>query len=245
MTDTLPLSGQRAIVTGGNGGIGRGLCARLAALGAAVTSFDLGHKSWPESLGDVGTIDINLTEAAAVDQAVADVGEVDILINTAGFYAVPRRPFWEIDLDEWQMMTNVNLTPTFLCSKAVSGGMRARGRGRIVNISSSTVALGMPNMLHYIAAKAGIVGMTRAMASELGAYGVTVNAVAPGLVATPVALAEIPPAAFAQAVGNQRVQQPISVEAVVSAVVYFCMPEASVISGQVLLVNGGAAFGGF
>lgn len=244
MINPPPLSGRRAIVTGGNGGIGRRTCARLAELGASVTSFDLGHTGWPAALGDIATIDINLTEAIAVEQAVSDVGEVDILINSAGFYAVPRRPFWEIDIDEWLMMTNVNLTPTFLCSKAVSTGMRARGHGRIVNISSSTVALGMPNMLHYIAAKAGIVGMTRSMASELGAFGITVNAVAPGLVATPVALAEISPAAFAQAVGNQRVQQPISVDAVVSAITYFCMPNASVISGQVLLVNGGAAFGG-
>ncbi|RME62592.1 MAG: SDR family oxidoreductase, partial [Alphaproteobacteria bacterium] len=177
-------------------------------------------------------------------QVMRRTGRIDILVNNAGFFNVARRPFWEIDLAEWDRIVSINIHTVFLCARAAAQPMRAQKSGRIVNISSNVVTFGMPNLMHYVAAKAAVVGMTRAMASELGPFGITVNAVAPGLVATPAARQSASQAIFDHALDKQRLKHVLTPDDVAAAVSCFCLPESRSITGQTLLVNGGDGFGG-
>ena len=186
------LQAQVAVVTGGARGLGSAILKSLANRGAKVVSLDLTVSD--ETIeqvvsagGEASGFVADLTDEKQVNSAFAKTfnqyGQIDILVNNAGFYQVERRPFWEIGLVEWQQVVNANILPTFLCSKAASESMRKAGRGRIINISSDCISFGMPNLMHYVAAKTAVVGMTRSMARELGCYGINVNAIAPGLIA--------------------------------------------------------------
>ena len=235
-----------AVVTGGNGGIGRAITNRLLADGMRVVSLD---RLFGEGCDERATrILTDLTDEAQVRSCFADIeqqlGPIEILVNNAGFYQVPRRPFWELDVDEWDLLLRSNIQPVFLCSRAVSSGMRERHHGGIVNIASGVVAIGMAGAMHYVAAKAAVVGMTRCMARELGPFDVTVNAIAPGLVPTPASQSSIPAEAFEYALGAQCIRRHVSTEQVADAVGYFCSSAAATITGQTLLIDGGAAFSG-
>lgn len=245
---TALLGANLAIVTGGNGGIGRAICNRFLAMGADVVSLDLRHRDWPEDMGTVSRLDVDLSDEAAVNSCFANIldqhGKIDCLINNAGDYNVPRRPFWEIGLAEWQRIVGVNTDMVFLCAKAAANSMMARQAGRIVNVASNVVTFGMPNLMHYVAAKAAVIGMTRAMASELGPFGITVNAVSPGLVPTVASRRSASQAIFDYAIQKQRLKHPLSVDDIAAAISYFCLPESRSITGQTLLVNGGDGFSG-
>ncbi|MGH3470458.1 MAG: SDR family NAD(P)-dependent oxidoreductase, partial [Nocardioidaceae bacterium] len=138
-----------------------------------------------------------------------------------------------------------NVRTAFLCAKAVSAPMREARSGRIVNVSSSTAAFGMADFLHYVTAKAGIVGMTRSMARELGPYGVAVNAVAPGLVRTERGVADLGADYFERVAAGQCLREPIEIDDVCEAVKFLASGSARMITGQTLLVNGGASMGPF
>ena len=245
---TTPLASNLVIVTGGTGGIGRAICGRFLALGADVISLDLCHGDWPDEFAAVSRLDVDLSDEAAVHACFENIldrqGKIDCLINNAGDYDVPRRPFWEIGLEEWQRIVGINTDMIFLCTKAVSAAMRERESGRIVNIASNVVTFGMPNLMHYVAAKAAVIGMTRAMASELGPFGITVNAVSPGLVPTEAARRSASQAIFDYAIQKQRLKHALSVDDIAAAISYFCLPESRSITGQTLLVNGGDGFSG-
>jgi NAD(P)-dependent dehydrogenase (short-subunit alcohol dehydrogenase family) len=142
-------------------------------------------------------------------------------------------------------MIGSNMRTTFLACKAVSVPMRAAGRGRIVNVSSNVSVFGMSNFMHYAAAKAALVGMTRSMARELGPFGVAVNAVAPGLVNTTRSQGELAPEYLQAVVNGQCLRSPIEVSDVVHAVAFLSSDESRLITGQTLLINGGAAMGSF
>lgn len=246
MTDSL--RAHLVIVTGGNGGIGRAICARFLAMGADVVSLDLQHGDWPENLETVSRLDVDLSNEAAVQSCFESIlnrhGKIDCLINNAGDYNVPRGPFWEIGLAEWQRIVGVNTDMVFLCAKAAANAMMTRQSGRIVNVASNVVTFGMPNLMHYVAAKAAVIGMTRAMASELGPFGITVNAVSPGLVPTEAARRSASQAIFDHAIQKQRLKHPLSVDDIAAAISYFCLPGSRSITGQTLLVNGGDGFSG-
>ena len=242
-----------AVVTGAARGLGRAIAQALASSGADIVSVDLdaadGTVEAVEKLGRKSfSLVADLTDECQVKKAFKRISQscqkIDILINNAGFYAVERRPFWEIDLTEWEQVMTANARSVFLCSRAVFESMRNAGEGRIVNISSSAIAFGMPNLLHYVAAKSAVAGMTRSMARELGPYGITVNAVAPGLVATDTALESIGWKLLEQVVEGQAIKQPLAPEDIAAAVTYLCSPEARLVSGQTILVNGGAAVSG-
>lgn len=249
----LPLEGQLAIVTGAARAIGREIAQTLAAQGAAVVSLDLlpadDMVATVEARGGAATaITTDVTDEAAVESALAEVleahGRVDVLVNNAGLFAgIERRPFWEIELDEWERVLGVNVRSVFLCSKAVSAPMRAAGAGRIVNIASNVVTFGMPNLMHYVASKAAVVGMTRSMARELGPSGIAVNAVAPGLVTTEITEQTVPEEYRRLVAEGQCLQMPIVPSDIADAVAYLCGPAARMITGQTLLVNGGATMG--
>ena len=253
MVDDQQLTGQVAIVTGAARAIGREIAQTLAAQGAAVVSLDLlpadDMVATVEARGGAATaITTDVTDEAAVESALAEVleahGRVDVLVNNAGLFAgIERRPFWEIELDEWERVLGVNVRSVFLCSKAVSAPMRAAGAGRIVNIASNVVTFGMPNLMHYVASKAAVVGMTRSMARELGPSGIAVNAVAPGLVTTEITEQTVPEEYRRLVAEGQCLQMPIVPSDIADAVAYLCGPAARMITGQTLLVNGGATMG--
>lgn len=248
-------TGQVVVVTGASGFIGRRTAAAFAADGAAIACLDIADtsavvESLKSSGADAWGLTVDLSEAVAAAHAFEQVlqwrGRVDVLVNMAGlYYNVPRIPFWEIDVDTWNAVIDSNLRNAFLCAQAASRPMREAGRGRIVNLSSNTAVFGMANFMHYDAAKAGVVGMTRAMARELGPFGIGVNAVAPGLVRTEGGMKALAPEYWEQVVAGQCLRTPIEVDDVVNAVTFLSGKGSRAITGQTLLVNAGASMGAF
>jgi len=187
------LEGRVVIVTGGANGIGREYSRDLVAAGARVLVADIdgdGAATLAAELAEsagravaVGaTVDVtSADDARAMVAAAMEVfGRVDVLVNNAGSY--PHVAFDDIDLDAWRRVTTLNLDSVFLCVKAVLPAMTQQGSGAIVNVATNLVWSGLANMAHYIAAKSGVVGLTKALARELGPRGITVNAIAPGAV---------------------------------------------------------------
>lgn len=248
-----PLSGSVAVVTGAARAIGQEIAVTLAARGATVVSVDLAAATDTvlsvEALGGKAVdLTADVADEDSVQQAFDEVasrfGHIDILVNNAGLFAgLERRPFWDIDATEWDRVTRVNIRSVWLCTRAASSAMRAAGKGTIVNLSSNTVTFGMPNLLHYVASKAAVIGMTRSMAYELGPHGVTVNAVAPGLVTTEITKEWVSEDYRRQVAEGQCINSPILPADIAKTVAFLCSPDARMITGQTVLVNGGATMG--
>jgi 3-oxoacyl-[acyl-carrier protein] reductase len=221
------LDGQVAVVTGGASGIGAAVAHGLAQDGATVEIFDLENG-----------VDVTDEQSVrrAYDEVVGRHGRVDVLINNAGIY--PHIPFDEITFAQWRHVLATNLDGVFLCSHAVYPVMRSRRYGRIVNISSATFFIGYAGLSAYVASKGGIIGFTRALASEAGPYDITVNAVTPGLIATEKALVE-EAEVFDEIVPEQAVARPGRPEDVSDCVRFLVRPESSWITGQTFNVDGG------
>jgi 3-oxoacyl-[acyl-carrier protein] reductase len=242
------------IVTGGAHGIGRTYCEGLAREGARVVVADLDGNGAAEL---VRTLEKNGHEGLAVQTDVSDpdattrmaeaaqqrFGRIDGLINNAAVFqrpAMSRVPFEQIPVDEWDRLMAVNLRGIFLCCRAVVPAMKGRRAGKIVNISSGTVFYGAILMAHYVTSKAGVVGLTRALARELGEYNINVNAIAPGLV---ISMEDADPARDAQnrariqARSLKRTEVP---EDLVGTAVFLCSAESDFMTGQTLVVDGGA-----
>jgi NAD(P)-dependent dehydrogenase (short-subunit alcohol dehydrogenase family) len=239
------LNGQVAIVTGAAQGIGAAIARRLAAEGARIAVFDLngdGARLLADELGGSAHV-VDVTDEQAVNDAVAAVvseyARVDVLVNNAGIY--PYIPFEELTFAEWRRVLATNLDATFLCSHAVAPHMRQRGYGRIVNLSSDTVMLGLPGLSAYIAAKAGVIGFTRTLANELGPAGVTVNAVLPGLVASETVLRDLEHL-FEWTIEQQPIKRRGEPADIAECVAYLTSPSAGFITGQSVAVNGGQRF---
>jgi 3-oxoacyl-[acyl-carrier protein] reductase len=245
------LDGQVALVTGGAGGLGTEAAAWLAAAGARVVVADVSKAALDraaESLGSLvpgpgrlGYTTLDVTDSAAVRACVADVveryGRLDILLTSHGF---PRdRRLLDMTDDEWNDVIGVCLTGTFLCVREAAPPMVAQGYGRIVTVASRAWQ-GNPGQANYSAAKAGVVGLTKSVAKELGRHGVTANAIAPGLIDTP-SLRGLD--TFDQIAGRavrdnsiKRIGQPGDVAA---AVLFLASPQAGFITGEVVHVSGG------
>lgn len=247
------LAGQVAVVTGAARAIGRAIAERLGARGATVVSIDLSpsdetvaaiEAAGGSAVSIVGEVTDEDAVASSFDRVLEELGRIDVLVNNAGlFVGIERRPFWEIDLAEWDRVLDVNVRSVFLCSRAVSGPMREAGRGRIVNIASNVTTFGMANLLHYVASKSAVVGITRSLARELGAFGIAVNAVAPGLVTTEITEQTVPEKYRRLVAEGQCLQEPILPADIAQAVAYLAGPTARMVTGQTLLVNGGATMG--
>jgi len=221
------LDGQVAVVTGGASGIGAAVAEGLAEDGATVEIFDLENG-----------VDVTDEQSVrrACDAVVGRHGRVDVLVNNAGIY--PHISFDEITFAQWRHVLATNLDGVFLCSHAVYPVMRSRRYGRIVNISSATFFIGYAGLSAYVASKGGIIGFTRALASEAGPHDITVNAVTPGLIATEKALAE-EAEVFDEIVPQQAVGRPGRPDDISDCVRFLVRPESSWITGQTFNVDGG------
>ncbi len=243
---------RSAIVTGGGSGIGLAISERLAADGIAVAVLDREGEAADEAAGKIvaagGTamgVAADVTDRAAVDAAVEQVGSTlgvpTILVNNAGLDGFS--PFLKLTLEAWNRVLEVNLTGTFQCCQAVLPGMLDAGWGRIVNISSSSAQSGQPLMAHYVASKAGMIGLTKSLALEFGPKGITVNTIPPGFIDTPMLRKSEAKGLLGEGVEHHEKLTPVRrvgrPEDIAATCAFLVRDEASYITGQVIGVNGG------
>jgi len=239
---------KAAIVTGGGSGIGKGTGIRLAEEGAAVAIFDIdieGARHTAQEIQEAGgralALRVDVSKAAEVESAVQEVistlGKIDILVNNAGLSTMTS--IAKMSEDVWDSTLDVNLKGVFLCCRAVIPHMKERRCGKIVNISSSLGLTGSPARVHYSAAKTGVIGFTRGLASELGPFNINVNAVGPGIIDTPMLERDVGPELrqrLPERVPLRRLGVPRDIA---DAVLFLVSDESSYISGQCLFVCGG------
>lgn len=256
MTDTTTSSStappRTVIVTGAAGGLGRAFAEAFARRGDVVVIADIDRTGAEraaselaaEGLDVVGT-GVDVTDAAssaslAALAAASGPGGIDVVVNNAAIYAtLTRSPFEEIDEAEWDRVMAVNLKGPWQIARACSPHLN--DDGRIVNVSSATVLSGSAHWAHYVASKAGVIGLTRVLARELGARGITVNAVAPGFTLTEASHGLIEDAA-SYGIERGSIKRPIQPDDIVGAVLFLAGPDAAFITGQTLVVDGGRQF---
>ena len=240
----MKLKDRVAIVTGGAQGIGRAIADKLGEEGASVVVADINGEgataaaaALPRAIGL--TVDVSDPDQvqAMVDAAVEQYGGLDVLVNNAAI--VPFKAWDEIDFAEWRRIMAVNLDGVFLTCRAASDEMRKKGYGRIVNIASNVLVAGTPNLAHYVASKGGVFGFTRALATELGKYGITVNAVAPGLTETEGVMASPHAAAFDFVQSLQAIPRHGIAADIAPSVAFLASEEAAWVTGSMLVVDGG------
>jgi NAD(P)-dependent dehydrogenase (short-subunit alcohol dehydrogenase family) len=251
------LAGRHALVTGGGRGIGAAIATALAAEGARLTLLGRDravlaeHAATLPVAAQAHVLVADVAEEEQVEAAFAAArarhGDIEILVNNAGIAS--SRPFAKLDLATWNAVLAVNLTGTFLCSRAAVPAMIAAGRGRIVNVASTAGLVGGKYIAAYCAAKHGVVGLTRALAVEVAAKGVTVNAICPGF--TESAMLERTLATVAATTGRSEddaaaallsrnpLGRFVRADEVGAAVVWLCRPEADAITGQAIAIDGG------
>jgi Dehydrogenases with different specificities (related to short-chain alcohol dehydrogenases) len=240
----MKLKDRVAIVTGSAQGIGRAIADKFGEEGATVVIADVngaGAEAAAVAIpGAVGLqVDVSNQKDVArmVEETVRRFGKLDILVNNAAI--VPFTAWDDIDFEEWRRIMAVNLDGVFLTCRAASDEMRKHGYGRIVNIASNTLVAGTPNMAHYVASKGGVFGFTRALATELGKYGITVNSVAPGLTETEGVKASPHAGAFDFVQSLQAIQRHGVPADIAPAVAFLASEEARWVTGQMVVVDGG------
>jgi NAD(P)-dependent dehydrogenase (short-subunit alcohol dehydrogenase family) len=244
--------GRVAVVTGGASGMGLAIGQRLATDGHRVALLDLDGDAAERAATDVrGTgvealgAEVDVADRAAVDDALArvrkDLGPVEIMVTSAGLDGFSR--FTEISAAQWDRIIAVNLTGTFHCLQAAVPDMLEAGWGRIVTISSSSAqSPGARGMAHYVASKGGVIGLTKALAAELGSHGITVNTIPPGAIETPMSRraqegGDLPDTeVIVKMIPVRRIGKP---EDIAAACAFLCSEEAGYITGQQINLNGG------
>ena len=254
-------TGQRlkdkvVIITGGAYGIGKVFARRMAAEGAAVAIADIDIDNAKKTVKELKVDGMNAvaiktdvsdekSTLAMAEKTVETFGGIDILINNAAIFSkikVSTVPFDELDMAEWDRMMAVNLRGTFLCSRAVYTYMKAKNKGKIINMASGTFFEGTPVMPHYVASKAGIVGLTRSLASAMAEYNINVNCIAPGRT-----LSEDPSDESAVKSNEiraktrqlKRIEYP---EDLAGTAVFLASADSDFITGQTIVVDGGTIF---
>ncbi|MGH9824802.1 MAG: SDR family NAD(P)-dependent oxidoreductase [Blastocatellia bacterium] len=241
------LKDRVALVSGAAAGIGKAIAIRLAAEGAAVEILDI--KDASETCEEIrkagGKATAQLCDVTKEDQvllAIESVGRrhdrVDILVNNAGILS-GRKPWHELTYDEVNRFVQINYIGYFTVSKAVYPLLKNSKCGRVINIASRTYFLANPGQMAYVAAKGAVMGMTRVLAKELGEEGITVNAVAPGMVATPGTEAHSNEEAFNRVMMNQAIKKRVQPEHLAALVAFIASDDAELITGQMILCDGG------
>jgi NAD(P)-dependent dehydrogenase (short-subunit alcohol dehydrogenase family) len=245
-----PWAERTVMVTGGGRGIGSSYVRAFAELGANVLIADMAEPeggSLARQLTAAGKrarfAKVDVTDGTSVDAAVAAAGgTIDVLVNNAAMYMAlgHKRAFDEITGEEWDRVMAVNVRGPWECAKSVAPGMRRQGWGRIINVASAVAFSGAAGFAHYVASKAAVAGLTRALARELGSSGVTVNTVAPGLVDNDASRTlnddsyMSSGAATGRAIGRGMVPEDL-----VGAVLFLAGHESSFVTGQTVIVDGG------
>jgi 3-oxoacyl-[acyl-carrier protein] reductase len=256
--ERLKLKDKVVIITGGAQGIGRVYALGMADEGAKLVVADVDVAAAEDTVRDIRAkgrealalkTDVSIPENTQdmARRTVENFGSIDVLVNNAAIFGkmrISRVPFYELDLDEWDRVIAVNLKGTLLCCRAVFPQMKTQGGGKIINIATTGFFFGNPNYVHYVASKAGIIGLTRAMAREVGDYNINVNCIAPG-----ATLAEDPSDkdAWESRVERfnevllpkrclKRIQYP---EDLVGTAIFLASSDSNLITGQTMVVDGG------
>ena len=241
------LKDRVAVISGAAAGIGKAIAVRLAAEGARVEILDIRDASEPcaeirSAGGTANSVICDVTKEDQIQQAADSIGarhgRVDILVNNAGILS-GRTPWHQLTYDEVNRFVQINYVGYFLVSKAVYPLLKKSECGRLINVASRTYFLANPGQMAYVAAKGAVMGMTRVMAKELGEEGITVNAVAPGMVATPGTEAHSNEEAFNRVMMNQAIKKRVLPEHLAALVAFLASDDAELITGQMILCDGG------
>jgi NAD(P)-dependent dehydrogenase (short-subunit alcohol dehydrogenase family) len=252
-TSSAPLQGRRCLVTGAGSGIGRATAKLLAERGARVAVADLHADTAAEVADRLGAdgaraFGADVSDEAQVDalvrDAVAWLGGLDVLVNSAGVGGINPAPLADLDVATWRRTIDTNLTGTYLVSRQAAPHLVAAGRASVVNLASTYALVAGPNLAAYGASKAGIVQLTRTMAVEYAAAGIRVNAIAPGFVDTPMLRADIakeadPEQALADVLARIPQNSLMSAEQVARVIGFLASDEAEIITGSLLVADGG------
>jgi len=248
------LRGRVIIVTGGGTGIGKVYSQRMCEAGAKVVLADIAADAAEETArgirargGECIAIATDVSSVEAVDRmmekTIAAYGRIDGLVNNASMMSVLERKDWfKIDPAEWDKVMEVNLKGIYLCCRAVFPHMREQGGGRIVNISSGRFWTGSPNRLHYSTSKAGVIGLTRSLATELGEHNIGVNAITPGFTLSETQLATSSQNYVTGRDQGRCFKRPQTPDDLAGAVMFLLCDASAFITGQTLNVDGGQAF---
>jgi NAD(P)-dependent dehydrogenase (short-subunit alcohol dehydrogenase family) len=237
------------IVTGGATGIGLAYCRRAAEEGARVVVADIADPKpavkeiearGAQALGVECDVSREEDTQRLATETLARFGGIDVLVNNAALYGtLKRRPFMEIPVEEWDRVMAVNLRGLFLCTRAVFPAMKARGKGKIINIASSTFFKGVAHYIHYTTSKGGVVGFTRLLARELGDFGIRVNAIAPGFTLSGENEKNISAERKQTNIELRMLKRAEVPNDLVGTFVFLASDDSDFITGQTLLVDGG------
>jgi NAD(P)-dependent dehydrogenase (short-subunit alcohol dehydrogenase family) len=252
MSDPFSVADKVVVITGAGQGIGRSFAKTFASAGARVVIAERNmdnaravERDIAAGNGHAKVFETDVADEASVQRLGASVeaayGRADVLINNAAIFStLAMRPFDQIPLAEWEQVLRVNVTGPFLCARAMLPLMRKNKWGRIINMASGAVTLGRPNYLHYIASKSALAGMTHSMARELGADGITVNAVLPGATYTEIPRQTVTPEQKQRIVAMQSIPRPQVPEDLLGVVLFLASDASAFMTGQELTVDGGA-----
>jgi 3-oxoacyl-[acyl-carrier protein] reductase len=244
------LEDKVAIVTGGARGLGKVFCLAMAEQGAKLVIADILDKEAQKTAEEIQAkggkaISIKTDVTSEEDtlgmakKAIKQFGRIDILVNNAAMiYGITRKPFTEIPPAEWDKLMVVNLRGPFLCCRAVFPQMKKQGKGKIINLASETALTGSRHLIHYVTSKGGIISFTRALAAEVGKYGICVNSIAPGFTDSESSRTVIDDITRydVSLTPLRRLEQP---EDLVGAIIFLASDESDFVTGQALVVDGG------
>jgi NAD(P)-dependent dehydrogenase (short-subunit alcohol dehydrogenase family) len=245
------LKDRIVIITGGAQGIGRAYGLGVAAEGARVVVADVADPKptvkeiearGGQALGVVCDVSREEDTQRLATETLARFGRIDVLVNNAAVYGtLKRRPFMEIPVEEWDRVMAVNLKGLFLCARAVFPAMKAQGMGKIINIASSTFFKGVPHYIHYTTSKGGVVGFTRALARELGEFGIRVNAISPGFTLSGENEKNISEERKQENVRMRMLKRAEVPEDLVGTLIYLASDDSDFVTGQTIVVDGGGS----